>query len=62
MEKLTMTSRGAYGKGFQRGFEAGKTKGYDLGRSSKASAVLFSIVGSVIVTAVSSIFLGKKKK
>ena len=64
-----MASRGAYGKGYQRGYDAGKQQGFDTGKQQGFSAgksdTLFISILSSVVTGFFGIILGniaKKKK
>ena len=52
-----MASRGAYGKGYQRGFDAGKFKG----RQTAGNAIVVGLISSV-VTAFVGFIVGKRKK
>lgn len=59
-----MASRGAYGKGYQRGFDAGKTSGFkvgfDSGKKGTTSAIAAGIIGSLMTAFVGFLF-GKRR-
>jgi hypothetical protein len=52
-----MASRGAYGFGYQRGFEAGKTKGFEAGKSDcKGNTIAAAILSSIVTGFISFLF------